>query len=251
MREGLRTSDVRPIGMVGLRGSVGVSHRLAFGYTEVTTRCQDGSMHLSAAAIRLVADGRSFQRGADYAREGRVTERRFTLRFLLEAVARRRGDTDALVSAYARELDLPLRPDRPEWADQRRAALDSFRASLEGMNGGFDPLVRALVAEGDLDAAWEFADEGGCTKATWRTPAERSVTSHPDRAATVLTAALDDIIAVKNKRAYAEAVEVMGTIRNCLVRAGREEAFAGLVTKVRAHHKPKRNLMALLDAAGW
>ena len=255
-------------------------------------------------------------------------EQRFTLRFLLEAIARSRGDTDALVASYARDLDgryryvqiaealrdagridealtwvrrgLAEHPDsrdlrlvdlgvdlhlaqgdtegawklvddafrqsptaatyrrlvdvgqaRADWAQVRSDTLGHFRAWLKNARAGFDPLVRALVEEGDLNAAWEAADTRSCTSATWRILAERSVASHPDRAAAVLTFLLDGIIAGKNKRAYAEAVEVMGTIRDCLTRAGRDGEFAGVVASVRANHKPKRNLMALLDQAGW
>ena len=54
-------------------------------------------------------------------------------------------------------------------------------------------IVEALIAEGDLDAAWEAADAGRCTASAWRRLAEASVETHPDRAAEVLRAQLDAV----------------------------------------------------------
>jgi uncharacterized Zn finger protein len=55
----------------------------------------------------------------------------------------------------------------------------------------------------------------------------------------------------KKDDAYTEAVDVMGHIAGLLDQAGRSGEFADYVAQVRAAHKPKRNLMAMLDEAGW
>ena len=43
----------------------------------------------------------------------------------------------------------------------------------------------------------------------------------------------------------------MDHVRELLVQAGRPDAFAPYAERVRAAHKPKRNLMKLLDGKGW
>ncbi len=43
----------------------------------------------------------------------------------------------------------------------------------------------------------------------------------------------------------------MDHVRELLGSAGRSEAFASYAERVRVAHKPKRNLMKLLDGKGW
>lgn len=57
------------------------------------------------------------------------------------------------------------------------------------------------------------------------------------------------LVDVKKNDAYAQAVELMRHIAGLLDRAGRSGEFADYVAQVRAAHK--RNLMAMLDQAGW
>ncbi len=142
-----------------------------------------------------------------------------------------------------------------QWAETRPSALDIFRSHLDAnddpRSGGYGPLVTAMLAEGDHDAAWEAAEQGACPAHLWRTLANQTTITHPDKAAPVLVSQLDPIIAGKNKQAYAEAVDVMRTIADCLQRSDRADEFLDVITEVRTNHKPKRNLMALLGAEGW
>ncbi len=59
---------------------------------------------------------------------------------------------------------------------------------------------------------------------------------------------MEEIIDRKDKRAYAEAVRVIDqTFRPLFTEAGRSGDFPRYVDEVRAAHKPKRNLMKLID----
>lgn len=58
-------------------------------------------------------------------------------------------------------------------------------------------------------------------------------------------------IDAKNNKGYATAVDYLGRIRPLAQRAGEPALFVGPVADIRANHKPKRNLMALLDRNRW
>ncbi len=75
--------------------------------------------------------------------------------------------------------------------------------------------------------------------------------THPDDALPIFQREVEHLIQTKNNRGYADAVQLMGQVRELLESAGRPDEFASYVTAVRAAHKPKRNLMKLLDAMSW
>ncbi len=59
---------------------------------------------------------------------------------------------------------------------------------------------------------------------------------------------VEEIIGRKDKRSYEEAVRLMDrTIRPLFAESGRSVDFPRYVDEVRAAHKPKRNLMKLID----
>jgi len=62
---------------------------------------------------------------------------------------------------------------------------------------------------------------------------------------------IDRVVAATNNQAYAEAVDLLKTIRWLVGQAGRATEFPGVVAEVRDAYRPKRNLMKLLDNQGW
>lgn len=109
-------------------------------------------------------------------------------------------------------------------------------------------MVRVFLWEGDPDAAWQAAVEGGCTRDLWLELAGRRRAEHPDDALTVYREHVEEIIGRKDKRSYEEAVRLIDqTIRPLFVECGRSVDFPRYVDEVRAAHKPKRNLMKLID----
>ncbi len=112
-------------------------------------------------------------------------------------------------------------------------------------------LVEVLLFEGDVDQAWTEAKDGGCSSRLWLDLARRRETAHPLEAITIFQDEVERLIGMKNNDAYRQAVEMMAHVAT-LMRAGAQpHAFAPYATGVRARHKPKRNLMKLLDDRNW
>jgi uncharacterized Zn finger protein len=146
-----------------------------------------------------------------------------------------------------------------EWEERRRLALSLLsrpepdppgavrHPSLRGR--GCSELVRVLIWEGDTEAAWQAAKEGGCTSDLWLKLADLRRAEHPEDAIDVYRRHVEDVIAGKNKRAYAEAVRLIDeTMRALYVESGQLDHFDAYVEEVRIAHKPKRNLMKLMAA---
>ncbi|MEA2128016.1 MAG: hypothetical protein QOJ85_907 [Solirubrobacteraceae bacterium] len=187
--------------------------------------------------------------------------------FLIEEYRRRGRSAQALeqsLAAFAarpgletyRELATDART-LGEWETHRAAALGVLcrppddepaiarHPSLRG--SGRSELVRILLWENDPDAAWQAACDGGCTSALWLQLADERRARHPQDALTVYRRHVEDIIAHKDKRSYAEAVALVdGTIRTLYTECDRASDFAAYIDELRAAHKPKRNLMKLI-----
>jgi uncharacterized Zn finger protein len=144
-----------------------------------------------------------------------------------------------------------------EWEERRRWALSLLarpepdppgamqHPSLRGR--GCSELVRVLIWEGDADAAWQAASEGGCGRDLWLKLADLRRAEHPEDALGVYRRHVEDVIAGKDKRAYAEAVRLIDeTMRPLYAESGQPEDFDSYVEEVRAGHKAKRNLMKLM-----
>ncbi len=190
--------------------------------------------------------------------------------FLIGAYRRRGRHADALeqsLAAFAARPALETYRDVAQdaqalgqWPERRAAAMTllasqgtesptvSRHPSLRGR--GCSELVRVLLWEGDPDAAWRAANEGGCTRDLWLELADRRREQHPEDALTVYRRHVEDVIGHKDKRAYQRAVAIIDeTIRALYAECGRSEEFPEYVDGVRATHKPKRNLMKLMASS--
>ena len=187
--------------------------------------------------------------------------------FLIEEYRRRGRGAEALghsVQAFSARPTLEsyreLATDAEaldQWEERRRWALSLIRRpkpdppgatrhpSLRGR--GCSELVRVLLWEDDVDAAWQAANEGGCSPDLWLKLADLRRAEHPEDALGVYRRHVEDVIAGKDKRAYAEAVRLIDeTMRALYVESGQPEDFDSYVEEVRTAHKPKRNLMKLM-----
>jgi uncharacterized Zn finger protein len=183
----------------------------------------------------------------EYRRRGRSAE---ALELSLQAFSARPGlESYRELATNAKALGV--------WDEQRRWALTLLRQpepdppgsmrhpSLRGR--GCSELVRVLIWEGDPDAAWEAAGEGGCTRDLWLKLADLRRAEHPEDALGVYRRHVEDVIAGRDKRAYAEAVRLIDeTMRALYAESGRPEDFDAYVEEVRAGHKAKRNLMKMM-----
>ncbi|MFN2627154.1 MAG: DUF6880 family protein [Gaiellaceae bacterium] len=188
--------------------------------------------------------------------------------FIVDEYRRRGRSREALEQSLAafderptletyREVATDARP-LGEWPQRREAALKQLRAPKppaarpghhrSPLDRGHSELVRALLWEDDPDAAWSAALNGGCTDSLWLELADRRRPEHPRDTLGVYRDHVERIIGRKDKHAYEEAVRLIDqTIRGLFAETGLATDFPAYVAHVRATHKPKRNLMKLLD----
>jgi uncharacterized Zn finger protein len=105
--------------------------------------------------------------------------------------------------------------------------------------------------EKDTDAAWAEAQAGGCSEGLWLRLAALRESDHPDGVLPIYRRDIGRSIDAKNNRAHADAVKTMHKLKGLMDRAGRAEEFPTYIASVRTVHKPKRNLMKLMDEAGF
>ncbi len=155
-----------------------------------------------------------------------------------------------------------------EWAQRRPMAIAVLRdriasgpAASEATSGRrwgrpFEPLgalnlVDVLLWEGDPAAAWDEAVNAGVPHRMWMRLAAAREEDHPDDAVPIYQREVERLVDTKTNGSYADAVALMSRIRGLLARARRPDDFPTYVARVRAAHKPKRNLMKLFDGRGW
>jgi len=112
-------------------------------------------------------------------------------------------------------------------------------------------LVEVLLHDGEVELAWTEASAAGCRPELWLELARRREGEHPLEAIPIWQGEIERVIDAKNNQAYAEAVDLIVRVRRLLIAADCEADFAPYVAKVRAAHKPKRNLMKLFDERSW
>ena len=187
--------------------------------------------------------------------------------FLVEEYRRRGRTTDALEHSWTAFASRPtlaayheLASDAQalgEWTERRAAAIALLK-SPEPAQGTRAPrwsprrdnseLVRVFLWENDPEAAWQAAGEGGCADTLWLELADQRRAEDPEDALTVYRHHVEDTIAGKDKRSYAEAVQLIDqTIRPLFAECDRPADFDTYVAEVRAAHRPKRNLMKAMD----
>ena len=158
------------------------------------------------------------------------------------------------MAAYRRLLDeAELIGER---ATTRAVALDHLRRTLatqptSGRGRPSDVLIEILLFDGEIDDAWTVAGEHGCDNGRWLALAAARQNDHPLDAIPIYQRAALAAIDTKNNKGYATAVDHLGRVRRLAQRAGDPELFTRLIAAIRATHKPKRNLMALLDRNRW
>jgi tetratricopeptide (TPR) repeat protein len=138
----------------------------------------------------------------------------------------------------------------------RRAAGPVSRSPASGLRPPWGPpagrteLVRALLADGEPDRAWQEAVEGGCADQVWLELAAERESQHPDDAIGVYQKAVDRLVPLKDKDAYRRAAALVSRIATVMEAMGREADCTAYIGALRAAHRPKRNFMAALDAVG-
>jgi uncharacterized Zn finger protein len=144
---------------------------------------------------------------------------------------------------------LELLTSRIEQGQRKPARGHATRWSGSGPESS--TLVDVLLFDGDVEKAWAEARAAGCRRDLWLELARRREGEHPLEAIPIWQAEVERSIDAKNNQAYAQAVELIARVGRLMSAADREADFTPYVAKVRASHKPKRNLMKLFDQRSW
>ncbi len=143
-----------------------------------------------------------------------------------------------------------------ERATFRTKALEHLRREVAtqpatGRGRPSDVLIEILLFDGEIDDAWAVAGEHGCDERQWLTLAGARQEDHPLDAIPIYERAALAAIGAKNNKSYAIAVDHLGRVRQLAELTGAPSLFTELIAEIRTKHKPKRNLMALLDRNRW
>lgn len=121
--------------------------------------------------------------------------------------------------------------------DPRRSAVADLLAELAFAQGDHDEAFALIVEHvSDADRLLEMVEWFG--------------EHEPVRASQLVDCAVEATIAQKNNGAYKQVVSILKTYRATFDRLG-PGAFASFVADLKVRHELKRNLIALLGAAGW
>ncbi len=148
-----------------------------------------------------------------------------------------------------------------QWPAWRDKALEFVRAEIEREKKqlaqkrqawGWTPhppdhslLVEIFLWEQDVEAAWREAQTGGCHDSWWMELARQREKEFPADVVPVYQKQVEVLVNQKNNGSYADAVKLLGKIRDLMTRLERADQFAGYLAAVRAAHKPKRNFIKL------
>jgi len=145
------------------------------------------------------------------------------------------------------------------WPDRRGKALAVLRAQPRAVGSkppagpygpiGHSTLVHVLLWEGDVEAAWRAAHDGGCAEGLWPVLARRRAEQHPADAVPVLRRHVDEVIASGGRDAYERAAALITELGTYHGRLGTSAEFADYVRTLRRANSRRRNLLAALDRA--
>jgi uncharacterized Zn finger protein len=111
-------------------------------------------------------------------------------------------------------------------------------------------LVEILLWEGEVEAAWREAKEGGCSERLWMELADRRAREYPEDSLSIYEARIEPLVEQTNNAAYEQAYELLLKTRTLMRGLGREQEFEEYVELLREEYKRKRNFMKLLEQLG-
>jgi uncharacterized protein DUF6880 len=147
--------------------------------------------------------------------------------------------------------------DFSAWRSRALAVLGAVPATTSRFSArpylqpaGRSELVVVLLWEGETDAAWRAAIDGGCRDELWLRLARARAATHPADGIPILVAAANQRIGHKNRAAYHEAAKLLVESGVLFARCDRSDDFRSHLVGLRAAHRPKRALREELDRAG-
>ena len=109
-------------------------------------------------------------------------------------------------------------------------------------------LVKILLWEGDLQTAWEEAQQGWCPDSLRIELAQKREETHPADALKIYQDQVEPTLALKKNTAYHQAIRYLVKIKELITRLEKQAAFKKYLEGVRETHKAKRNFIKFLDA---
>ena len=132
-------------------------------------------------------------------------------------------------------------------AKVKRGGRAARRAGWFGGEIDHSVLVAIFLDEGDAEAAWREAQEGGCSEELWLRLAEVREKEHPEEAAPIYMRCAEAALArVRNSR-YEEPVRLLKKAAAAMKRAGRGPKFVRYLDELRRQHRRRRNFIKLID----
>ena len=138
------------------------------------------------------------------------------------------------------------------WQERRETALAQLRAATPSSKasrwGRHDrsTLVEIFLWEGEVGAAWEEAQAGGCSETLWRRLAAARVKDRPQDTVAVYRKLVGQTVGATNNNAYEHAIELLAELEEALPAQAIGE-HGRLVGEVRELYRRKRNFAKLLD----
>ncbi|MGZ3142688.1 SWIM zinc finger family protein [Lentzea chajnantorensis] len=243
--------------MEDLAESSGGADRLV----EVLARDVTSAYDVLRVAERLCADGRDdealtwLERGlADFEPDRRLR----ALAAEIHVRAGRRDQAGEVLWAEfterpAQESYLALRHATAEgfapWRGRALAFLAETPPATTPWSPGRSTLVEILLADGEIDAAWQAAVDGGCSDGLWLRLARARAADHPADAAPVLLRAADQAIELRNRDSYRAAARLLAEAQALFDRCDRDGDFRDHMAALRHAHRTKWALRQELDWA--
>ena len=111
-------------------------------------------------------------------------------------------------------------------------------------------LVEIFLWEGDVDQAWQEAQQGGCSHSLWMRLAALRATNHPEDALTVYSNQIEPLLDQTNNDAYHQAIDLLQKIKELMVRLDRAADFESSLAQLQVKYKRKRNFIKFLKHSG-
>ncbi len=145
---------------------------------------------------------------------------------------------------------------RDVWRDKALASIRTDIVARKAKTTGWwdradhSLLVEIFLWEGDIEAAWHEAKEGGCSESLWLKLCAKRETDHPADVYPIYMQLADQAVQHKNNDSYREAVKLIQKAKALAERCDLPGVFDTHLRKIKQTHKPKRNFMKYLAEAG-
>src|SRR5215212_3160149 len=199
--------------------------------------------------------------GPDPENRPRYYGKRERLADIMQTLAYRSGDVEALVAVKSKDLSnsgayLEIARICKQAGDDEKALEWAEEGAWVFAGGGHPDLRRFLAdeyhdrgrhGEANVEEAWRQAKEGGCSDRLWLDLAARREEGHPEDALNIYQERIEPLVNQTDNKAYRKAYELLLKVHTLMCHLGREAEFEEYVELLRLEYKRKRNFMKLLD----